>query len=84
MWQQQEADMGQVTIYLDDKTEGEMLAAVEAAGISKSKWVASIIHEKAGGQWPETIVKLAGAWPDMPTAEDIRRSEAEDSRRESF
>ncbi|MDQ6971231.1 MAG: hypothetical protein Q9M30_01140 [Mariprofundaceae bacterium] len=64
--------MGQVTIYLDDKTEAEMLCAVKAAGISKSRWVARVIHEKAGGEWPESVTALAGAWPDLPTAEDIR------------
>jgi len=76
--------MGQVTIYLDDKTEAEMTAAVNAAGISKSKWVARVIHEKAGGEWPEAIVSLAGAWPDMPTVEDIRQSGTVDAKREAF
>jgi len=33
--------MGQVTVYLDDKTEAEMNSAVKAFGISKSKWVRS-------------------------------------------
>jgi len=76
--------MGQVTIYLDDKTEAEMLCAVKAAGISKSRWVARVIHEKAGGEWPESVAALAGAWLDLPTAEDIRRSGGTDSRRESL
>jgi len=76
--------MGQVTIYLDDKTESEMNAAVQAAGVSKSKWVARVIHEKAGSEWPEAIAQLAGAWPDLPTAEEIRQSTGDDARRESF
>ena len=76
--------MGQVTIYLDDKTEAEMKAAAAAAGVSKSKWVARVIHEKAGSEWPETISRLAGAWPDLLTAEEIRCSAGDDSKRESF
>ncbi|MDX8397052.1 MAG: hypothetical protein R8K49_01905 [Mariprofundaceae bacterium] len=76
--------MGQVTIYLDDQTEIEMNAAIKASGISKSKWVASIIHDKAGSTWPESIVQLDGAWLDFPSAETIRDSSPTDSKRESF
>jgi hypothetical protein len=76
--------MGQLTIYLDDKTEAAMKTAATAAGISKSKWVARVIHEKAGSEWPEVITRLAGAWPDLPTAEEIRHSAGGGARRESF
>ncbi len=76
--------MGRVTIYLDDKTEAEMKAAAAAAGVSNSRWVARIIHEKTSGEWPEAVSRLAGAWPDLPTAEEIRRSAGDDGRRESF
>jgi len=76
--------MGQLTIYLDDKTEAEMKAAATAAGVSKSKWVARVIHEKAGSEWPDGIVQLAGAWPDLPTVEKIRHSAGDDAARESF
>ncbi len=76
--------MGQVTVYLDDKTEAEMKAAVKASGVSKSKWVARVIHEKAGSEWPEAIVQLAGAWPDLPMAEEIRHTTGDDARREAF
>jgi len=76
--------MGQLTIYLNDKTEAEMKAAATAAGVSKSKWVARVIHEKAGSEWPEAITRLAGAWPDLPTAEEIRHSSGNDARREAF
>jgi len=76
--------MGQVTIYLDDRTEAEMNSAVKAAGISKSKWVARVIHEKAGSEWPESVAQLAGAWPDFPTAEEIRQAAGDDASREAF
>ncbi len=76
--------MGQVTVYLDDKTEAEMNSAVKASGISKSKWVARVIHEKAGSEWPEAVVQLAGIWPDFPSAEDIRQTTGNDAQRESF
>ncbi|PJA31744.1 MAG: CopG family transcriptional regulator [Zetaproteobacteria bacterium CG_4_9_14_3_um_filter_53_7] len=76
--------MGQVTVYLDDKTEAEMNSAVKASGISKSKWVARVIHEKAGSEWPEAVVQLAGAWPDFPSTEEIRGTVGDDVRREPF
>ncbi len=74
--------MGQVAVYLDDKTEAEMKAAVKASGISTSKWVANVIHEKARNEWPEVITRLAGAWPDFPTVEEIRHAARDDARRE--
>lgn len=75
--------MGQVTIYIDDKTEANMNAAVKASGVSKSKWVARVIREKAGAEWPQEAKSLAGKWQDLPMAEDIRQTVA-DSQRESF
>jgi len=76
--------MGQVTVYLDDQTEAEMNTAVKASGISKSKWVARIIHEKAGCEWPDEIGQLAGSWSDFPSLEDIRSTAIDDAPRESF
>jgi len=76
--------MRQLTIYMDGKTEAEMKAAATAADVSKSKWVARVIHEKAGSEWPEVITRLAGAWPDLPTAEEIRHSAGGGARRKSF
>lgn len=74
--------MGQVTIYIDDETERKMLKMIEKHGISKSKWIAELIREKASTTWPETVVKLAGAWKDLPTAEEIRKKMVKDATRE--
>jgi len=76
--------MGQVTVYIDDKTEADMNAAVKASGISKSKWVARVIREKAGAEWPQEVKNLAGNWQDFPTAEEIRQTSVSDSARELF
>ena len=75
--------MGQVTIYIDNETEESMNAAVKASGISKSKWVAQVIREKAGAKWPQEAKALAGQWQDLPMVEDIRQTVA-DSERELF
>ena len=76
--------MGQVTIYLDSETEKKMSTIVKKTGISKSKWISDLIKQKITTTWPENIVKLAGAWTDLPTAEEIRKNMAEDADRESI
>ncbi len=74
--------MGQVTLYLDRETEKKMKAAAGAAGVSNSRWVAGLIRDKTADEWPRSIVELAGAWPDMPSLEEIRAGEGEDVPRE--
>jgi beta-glucanase (GH16 family) len=74
--------MGQVTLYLDAKTETRMKAAATSAGISQSRWVAGLIRQRTANQWPQAVVELAGAWPDMPSLEEIRADEGEDAPRE--
>ena len=74
--------MGQVTIYLDSETEEKMNIIVKKNGISKSKWIAALIKEKTASTWPEHIVGLAGAWKDLPTAEEIRQGMGQDAERE--
>jgi hypothetical protein len=56
---------------------------VAQRGTSKSKWIAELIREKASTTWPENLVSLAGAWKDLPTAEEIRREMGKDVLRES-
>jgi hypothetical protein len=74
--------MGQVTLYLDTETEVRMKKAAKAAGISQSRWVTNLIREKLATSWPPSIVRLAGAWADFPTAEELRSGLGEDAPRE--
>jgi hypothetical protein len=76
--------MGQITIYLDSETEKKMINTVKKSGKSKSKWIAELIREKTAGSWPENIIKLAGAWSDLPTAEETRKIMGQDVKRESI
>jgi hypothetical protein len=73
--------VGQVTIYLDDATEETARAAAESDGLSLSKWIATRIHRSVGAEWPAVVRQLAGAWPDLPSAEQIRRSSRKDITR---
>ena len=76
--------MGQVTIYLDDETEKLVQVAAESAGVSKSKWIAGLIQERAGNEWPAFVRNLAGTWGDFPSLQDIRADDTEDAQREAL
>lgn len=74
--------MGQVTIYLDEQTEKRARASARADGMSLSRWVAERIERRARGEWPAAVRALAGAWSDLPSAEQLRRPAARDTARE--
>jgi len=76
--------MPQLTIYLDENTEGRARAAAEADGVSLSKWVAGVIRKRTADDWPQEVLDLAGAWPDFPSVEELRTYQSEDVPRESF
>ncbi len=76
--------MGQVTIYLEDEIETRMIKAAESAHLSKSKWIARLIHEKVANEWPQSVKDIAGSWDDFPSIEDIRKNSEVDVKREMF
>jgi hypothetical protein len=76
--------MPQRTIYLDSDTEKRAKSAAKAAGVSVSRWIAATIQEKTQSTWPEEVLRLAGAWPDFPTAEQLRSGYRADVKREEF
>lgn len=76
--------MGQVTIYLEDEIENRMTEAAKSANLSKSKWVAKLIHEKVANEWPQSVVDFSGSWVDFPSIEDIRKNSGIDTKREEF
>ena len=76
--------MGQVTIYLENEIEQQMIGAAKSAKLSKSKWIALLVQEKMANEWPLAITHLAGAWQDMPDLEEMRTTLGEDVPREHF
>ena len=76
--------MGQLTIYIDNDIEKKVNSMVKKSGMSKSKWVAELIREKTANSWPDSVIQLAGAWKDIPTAEDIRKNMGRDADREKI
>lgn len=76
--------MGQVTIYLEADIEAKMRQAAKSMNVSQSKWISSLIKEKVADEWPESVLRLAGAWADFPTVEEIRSPQGSDTVREEF
>lgn len=77
--------MGQVTIYLDSKTEMKLKKAAKSSHLSVSKWMTNIIDEKIATEWPLDIINLAGSWKnDFPTIEEIRENPVQDYPREDL
>ncbi|MBV9036446.1 MAG: CopG family transcriptional regulator [Acidobacteriaceae bacterium] len=76
--------MPQVTIYLKDEILAIVRAAAKSTGISQSKWIAEAVRLRAKREWPASVVALAGAWPDFPTAEEIRGSQGTDASRKKL
>ncbi len=74
--------MAQVTLYMDEDTLARVREAAEAAGVSVSAWVSQLVRERTRQEWPPGVADLAGAWPDLPTAEDLRAGEGRDTPRE--
>lgn len=74
--------MAQVTLYLDEETKKRMRKAAKAAGVSQSRWLAELVRQETANEWPVEVRELAGAWPDFPEAEELRRASGRDVRRE--
>jgi len=73
--------MAQITIYLDDETQDRARAAARSRGVSLSKWIAERVRHGALSDWPEHVRELAGAWSDLPSAEQLRKPGGRDAKR---
>ena len=73
--------MPQISLYIDTDTDRRMRKAARAAGVSRSKWAADAIQRKLLDEWPAEFLELNGAWPDFPTADELREPLADDAPR---
>jgi hypothetical protein len=76
--------MAHLTIYLTDDVERRVRKAAKAAKVSISKWVADRVSQSVETSWPPEFLALAGAFPDFPDADDLRKGHGEDVPRESL
>ena len=76
--------MVRLMISIEDDIVEKLAAAAKAKHVSKSSWVANLIKEKLAGEWPESISRLAGAWNDLPLADEGRAGLGPDIGREAL
>lgn len=76
--------MAHLTIYLPDEVEREVRKSASESNLSVSRWVAGRITKSVETSWPAEFLALAGAFPDFPDAEELRRGYGEDVRRETL
>jgi hypothetical protein len=74
--------MSQITIYLEPEVSKLVKTAAKAAGVSRSRWIADAIRTRVRSEWPASVRALSGAWPDFPSAEEIRSNPGADAPRE--
>jgi hypothetical protein len=74
--------MAQLTIYLPDDIESKARKAAKGKGKSVSRWIADQVVHSLEDTWPQAVLDAAGAFPDFPTLEEIRRGYGEDLPRE--
>jgi len=58
--------MSRVTLYLDEETRQLLVDAARTEGVSRSRWVARLIREKAQPTWPDSWQSCLGAFADFP------------------
>jgi hypothetical protein len=74
--------VAQISLYLEDDTAKKLRSVAESSGVSVSSLVADLIRNKIAREWPESIVRLAGAWKDFPSLDEIRQGQPKDAPRE--
>ncbi len=73
--------MGQITIYLDDAEEQRVKTAARKSKLSVSRWIAQVVESRTRREWPPEARELAGAWPDFPDLQELRRVMGKDQTR---
>jgi len=76
--------MAQVTIYIPNDLESQIKAMASSLNISISKFISTILEQKVQNEWSHASRKLAGAWDDFPTLQEIRANQGQDIPREEF
>lgn len=74
--------MSQLTIYLPDEIETKARKAAKAKGKSVSRWIAEQVTQNLANTWPQAVLDAAGAFPDFPDLEEIRKGYGQDAPRE--
>ncbi|MGR8935403.1 MAG: CopG family transcriptional regulator [Gammaproteobacteria bacterium] len=76
--------MTHLTIELDEQTGYDLEARARAEGLDVQEWVERLVRRHVHPQWPDSVRALVGAWPDFPSAEELRQGGGQDVPRESW
>jgi hypothetical protein len=76
--------MAQITIYLSEQLEARARRAAKARGTSVNLWIAEQVARTVEAAWPPEVMDAAGAFPDFPAVEDLRRGYGRDAARENI
>jgi len=76
--------MAQVTIYIPNNLESKIKEKASSLNISVSKFISILLEQKVQNEWSSSSRKLAGAWDDFPTLQEIRANQGQDALREEF
>ncbi|HXP83151.1 MAG TPA: hypothetical protein VN841_00435 [Bryobacteraceae bacterium] len=74
--------MAQLTIYLPDALEAKARKAAKARRESVSRWIAAQVQRSLSDTWPQRVLDAAGAFPDFPELNQIRKGYGKDAPRE--
>jgi hypothetical protein len=74
--------MAQLTIYLPDALEAKARKAAKARRESVSRWVAAQVQRSLSDSWSQRVLDAAGAFPDFPELNQIRKGYGKDAPRE--
>lgn len=74
--------MAQITIYLPDEVEKKAREAAKSESKSVSRWIADQLVHHLDDAWPKEVLEAAGAIPDFPDLDELRRGYGPDSPRE--
>jgi len=76
--------MANITVYLSGDLEKKARTAARDHRISVSRWIAGEIAKSLQTTWPQAFLDAAGAFPDFPDIQELRRGYGEDAPRESL
>ena len=76
--------MAHLTIYLSDDVEAKVRKAAKAEGASVSRWIAGKVSQAVNTSWSADFLELAGAFPDFPDVDELRKGYGQDAPREQW
>ena len=74
--------MPAITIYLPADLEKAVRRSAKQAHKSVSRWIADQVRRDLSDAWPSSVLDAAGAFPDFPDLQQLRKGYGRDVRRE--